>query len=103
MFLNNALCRLSLEEASSLFERNGIPCGRVNDLRGLFESQTVRELGLVEEMNGKRFVRSPIRTDKGEGVKIKEPPGLNEHGREILEEMGLSGAEVEEILFLSRK
>ena len=101
MFLNNALCRLSLEEASSLFERNGIPCGRVNDLRGLFESQTVRELGLVEEMNGKRFVRSPIRTDKG--VKIKEPPGLNEHGREILEEMGLSGAEVEEILFLSRK
>ena len=46
--LNSALSSLSLEEASQVLEEHRVPCGRVNDLEGMFEGRTARELELVE-------------------------------------------------------
>ena len=53
---------------------------------------------MVEEIGGKKFVRSPIRTHRDNMADLKEPPGLNEHGRAIMEELGLSDGEIEEIM-----
>lgn len=60
-----------------------MPCGRVNDLKGLFQGQTAKELKLVKEVEGKKFVRNPIRSNI-EGVDITLPPGLNDDGKSIL-------------------
>ena len=54
-----------------------MPCGRVNDLRSMFEGKTARELQLVERVGSKKFVRSPVRTNKNNMEKISSPPGLN--------------------------
>lgn len=61
--LNDALRKFTLEEVSSLLEEYKVPCGRVNDLKSMFEGKTAKELELVQQIGSKKFIRSPIRTD----------------------------------------
>ena len=72
--LNAALAEYTLQEASALLEEHRVPCGRVNDLKSMFEGKTAKELNLVEQIGTKKFIRSPIRTDKDKMAGLTEPP-----------------------------
>jgi crotonobetainyl-CoA:carnitine CoA-transferase CaiB-like acyl-CoA transferase len=67
-----------------------IPCGRVNDLNALFTGKTAAELELVKQVGSQRFVRSPISSPQTSMEAITSPPSLNQHGNEILTELGFS-------------
>ena len=67
-----------------MLETAKIPCGRVNDLHALFNGQTAAELDLVKQVGTQRFVRSPISSPQTPMETITSPPGLNQHGNEIL-------------------
>jgi crotonobetainyl-CoA:carnitine CoA-transferase CaiB-like acyl-CoA transferase len=74
----------------SKLEKAKIPCGRVNDLEALFTGQTAQELQLVKEVGNQKYVRSPITSPQTSLQSITSPPTLNQHGNEILTELGFS-------------
>ena len=78
------MAEFTLEEASTILEDYKVPCGRVNDLKSMFEGKTAKELKLVEKIGTKQFIRSPIRTDKDNMAKLTEPPKLNQQGHELM-------------------
>lgn len=75
--LNEALSEYTMEQAIDLLERNKVPCGRVNDIKSLFEGKTAKELELVTNVEGKRFVRSPIRAGENIISEIQVPPKID--------------------------
>lgn len=95
--LNARLSQMTVEEVVEALERHKVPCGRVNDLHSLFTSQTASELGLVEQVGTQRFVRSPIRTDRDNMAPLTPPPALNQDGRDIMRELGLSEEQMQEV------
>jgi crotonobetainyl-CoA:carnitine CoA-transferase CaiB-like acyl-CoA transferase len=66
-----------------------VPCGKVNSISEAFTSPLGRSLDLVHEVDGVKYVRSPIRYE-GEQVEKRAPPKLNEHAGEILKGIGYS-------------
>lgn len=42
--LNAVLSKYELGEVSELLEKNKVPCGRVNDLKSMFEGKIAKEL-----------------------------------------------------------
>lgn len=75
--LNEALAEYTMEQAIDLLERNKVPCGRVNDIKSLFEGKTAKELELVTNVSGKRFVRCPIRASENVINDVQVPPKIN--------------------------
>ena len=73
------MLRFDSEEVIKRLEGCKVPCGRVNDLRSMFEGQIAKELGLVCQVGGSKFVRSPVRTNKENMAEMTVPPDLNEH------------------------
>lgn len=88
--LNEALAEYTMEQAIEILERNKVPCGRVNDIKSLFEGKTAKELELVTTVEGKRFVRSPIRASEKIISDIEVPPKIDENGEDLLEGLGFS-------------
>ncbi len=78
----------------------GVPCGRVNDFKEVFEHPQMVARGVVRDVDHPRLgamkiVRNPILFDR-DGPDIARPsPMLGEHGAEILGELGYSASEIE--------
>jgi formyl-CoA transferase len=76
------------------FERSEIPCGPINDLDQVFAMSTVKERGMLIEMEhptiGKLpLVGSPLKMSDTP-VEYKSPPPLmGEHTQQVLAELGL--------------
>ena len=81
--------------------REGVPCGPVNDLRGVFDDPQVRERGMRIEMphplaatGTVALIGNPITSSAGVVAYERAPPLLGEHTDEILQELlGLDAAE----------
>lgn len=71
-----------------------VPCGKVNSLSDCFNGQLSKQLGLIQETDEVKYVRSPIRHD-GEKAKNSRPPKLNEHGRSIMRDLDFSEGEID--------
>ena len=80
----------------------GVPCGRLNNFKEVFEHPQVVARGMVEEVEhprlGKmRVARNPILFDH-DGPEIARPcPMLGEHSEEILCELGYAPMEIQEL------
>lgn len=96
--------RLTLEPAEhwvELLRRTGIPCGPINNYLEAFSSEQVQALNLIQQVERNDhstlpLVRGPISIN-GEAPRVASaPPLLGEHSEEVLREIGLSPAEIED-------
>jgi crotonobetainyl-CoA:carnitine CoA-transferase CaiB-like acyl-CoA transferase len=83
----------------------GVPCGEINTIDKVFESQQVQHLGIARDMvsterGPTQIVGQPIIMSSSKSEIRKPPPLAGEHSEEILEEFGYGS---EEIAALSEK
>ncbi|MFL4476236.1 CaiB/BaiF CoA transferase family protein [Paeniglutamicibacter sp. MACA_103] len=81
----------------------GVPWGPINTLEQVFEHPQVkhRQLRLDAEHADHGtipMVRNPLTTVSPSGREIQPPPGRGEHSRTVLEELGMSHEEIDELL-----
>jgi crotonobetainyl-CoA:carnitine CoA-transferase CaiB-like acyl-CoA transferase len=92
--------RFQLAPVSAWVERRtaaGSPACRVQDLPDAMESTVAAERALLVG----NFLRTPV--DTGTRPAFRPPPRLGEHSHEVLEEVGLTNQEINELLACSKR
>ena len=82
-----------------LFEREGIPCGPVNDYAQVFNDPQVRARGMVVDvehpvLGPMKTLGSPIKMSETPPDATRRAPLLGEHTREVLLEAGCTEEEI---------
>jgi crotonobetainyl-CoA:carnitine CoA-transferase CaiB-like acyl-CoA transferase len=101
--LRERLAVHSTRELSDLFERNGLPFAPITKPQELFDDPHLNATGALAplELPDGRATRVPLLplTLAGQrpGVRL-QPPKLNEHGPELLRELGYAEADIERLL-----
>jgi crotonobetainyl-CoA:carnitine CoA-transferase CaiB-like acyl-CoA transferase len=95
-----ALVGRSTAEWMTAFDRLEIPAGPVKTLREVMDDPHLRDVGFFRRMphptEGKLVVPDvPVRFADTSAAINRLPPRLGEHGREILQEVGLRADEIE--------
>ncbi|HEX7758602.1 MAG TPA: CoA transferase [Caulobacteraceae bacterium] len=72
----------------------GVPCGPINNIAQAVEDPQIHARGLLAEIDGRRFIRAPVRLSETPVAIRRGPARVGEHTREVLEEAGFSGAEI---------
>jgi glutaryl-CoA transferase len=75
-------------------EAGGVPCAQVNTMDAVFADPHVTSVGLVQEVDGVRLVRTPLRVDGTRARIRRPPPTLGEHTAEVLAALGLDTSTV---------
>jgi crotonobetainyl-CoA:carnitine CoA-transferase CaiB-like acyl-CoA transferase len=87
----------------TLFERNGLPCGPINNYAEVFADPQVRARDLVVETEHPRLGRirtlgAPVKMSVTPAVAGRRAPLLGEHTREVLGELGYDEAAIAAIV-----
>ncbi len=95
------LTRTSSEWAGLLLS-NDLPAGEINNLSRAFKSPQTKALGIVEEVDHPTagrlpLIRSPMRFSRTPATIDYPPPLLGEHTSEVLEGLGYSTQQQEEL------
>lgn len=89
------------EEWVERLERAGIPCGLVREFREVMEHPQLEHNHLVARIGSPvgviPTIGSPIVLD-GDRPELGPVPALGEHTREVLAELGLSAAEIDQLM-----
>jgi crotonobetainyl-CoA:carnitine CoA-transferase CaiB-like acyl-CoA transferase len=85
----------------------GVPCGRINDLAAVLADPQLRERGLFVDLphpvlGSVRAIGSPLHLSDTPPVMRRAAPLLGEHTREVLAEAGMSGAEIDAVVAVTR-
>ncbi|MBO77752.1 MAG: hypothetical protein CME17_09980 [Gemmatimonadetes bacterium] len=83
-------------------QKFSVPCGAINDLADVFSDPQTLHREMVLEMAhptlGKiKQTGLPIKFSRTPGALDRHPPLLGEHNQEVLESLGYSAAEIEEL------
>ena len=81
------------------FNAGGVACGLINDVKGAFDEEQVRHLGMVKEVvsdhhGPQRLVGQPVQLERTPSTIARAAPKRGEHSEEILKEIGLDSAEL---------
>ncbi|HXZ49770.1 MAG TPA: CoA transferase [Usitatibacter sp.] len=79
--------------------REGVACGRINDVREVFEEPQVRHLGIVKTVVSKhlgeqRLVGQPVTLERTPSTLARATPRRGEHTEEVLAEIGYAPADL---------
>lgn len=93
--------RLAAHDCSHWIERfndGGVACGRIDNLREVFEQPQVQHLGLVKEVVSphhgvQRLVGQPVQLERTPSTIARAAPRRGEHTAEVLAELGLGADE----------
>jgi crotonobetainyl-CoA:carnitine CoA-transferase CaiB-like acyl-CoA transferase len=79
-------------------EANGVPAGPLNNIAQAWDDPQIKARGLLAEVAGRRFVRTPIKLHDTPVALTRGPAEVGEHTREVLAEGGWSEAEIEALI-----
>ena len=92
---------LAAEETETWVQRlkaKGVPSGPINTIDQALADPQVAARGLLAETEGRRFVRAPIGLSKTPVTVRSGPPPLGRDSRAVLEEAGLTAAEIDSLV-----
>ena len=86
----------------TLLEAAGVPCGPINNLQEVFENEQVISRGIEMRVphptaGTMKLVASPMRLSKTPVEVRMPPPLLGQHTDEVLHELGMSAAQINEL------
>ncbi|HYW04426.1 MAG TPA: CoA transferase [Gammaproteobacteria bacterium] len=76
----------------------GIPAGPINDIGGALEDPQVRARGMLAEVDGRRFVRTPVKMSRTPVRLRRGPAEVGQDTRAVLEEAGFAPDEIRTLL-----
>ena len=79
-------------------EAVGVPAGPLNDIAQAWDDPQVKARGLMAEVDGRRFVRTPIKMSATPVAVAHGPAEVGQHTRQVLNEAGYSEAEIDALL-----
>ena len=79
-------------------EAKGVPAGPLNDLAQAWDDPQVKARGLLTEVDGRRFVRTPIKLHETPVALTRGPAEVGEHTREVLAEAGFAADHIEALI-----
>lgn len=79
-------------------EAKGVPAGPLNTIAQAWDDPQVKARGLLAEVAGRRFVRTPIKLHDTPVTVRSGPAEVGEHTRQVLAEAGFSAAEIEALI-----
>ena len=77
-----------------MLEKAGIPAGPINTISQALNDIQAQHRAMVRMIAGTPLVGSPIRLDGARADSDLPPPALGEHTAEVLQEIGISAAEI---------
>ncbi len=79
-------------------EAQGVPAGPLNTIAQAWDDPQVKARGLLAQVAGRRFVRTPIKLH-GTPVEVRTGPAeVGQHTREVLAEAGFSSTDIEALI-----
>jgi len=86
-----------------MFSEAGVPSGRINNVKEMFEDPQVQHLGIAQEIETKAFgatqmLGQPVTLSRTPSKLVRRPPERGEHTAEVLTEFGFSADEIEDLV-----
>jgi crotonobetainyl-CoA:carnitine CoA-transferase CaiB-like acyl-CoA transferase len=75
-----------------------VPAGPLNTIAEAWDDPQVKARGLLAEVAGRRFVRTPIKLHETPVALRRGPAEVGEHTREVLAEAGFPAAEIDALI-----
>jgi formyl-CoA transferase len=79
-------------------EAKGVPAGPLNNIAQAWDDPQIKARGLLAEVDGRRFVRTPIKLHDTPVTLTRGPAEVGEHTREVLAQGGWPDAEIEALI-----
>jgi len=79
-------------------EAQGVPAGPLNTIAQAWDDPQVKARGLLAEVDGRRFARTPIKFHRTPAGVRSGPPDVGQHTRDVLGEAGYSETEIEALI-----
>jgi crotonobetainyl-CoA:carnitine CoA-transferase CaiB-like acyl-CoA transferase len=79
-------------------EAAGVPAGPLNDLAQAWDDPQIKARGMLAEVGGRRFVRTPIKLHDTPVALTRGPAEIGEHTREVLAEAGFASDDIEALI-----
>ncbi len=97
--INERLAHQARSHWIERFNRDGVACGHINDMREVFAEPQVQHLGLVQEvvserLGPQRLVGQPMTLQRTPSTLARAAPRRGEHTEEVLGELGLASADI---------
>ena len=96
--INERLAHQDRDHWIERFNKDGVACGHINDMSGVFAEPQVQHLGLVQDvvsarLGPQRHVGQPVVLERTPSTMARAAPLRGEHTEEVLGELGF-GADV---------
>jgi crotonobetainyl-CoA:carnitine CoA-transferase CaiB-like acyl-CoA transferase len=95
--IGGVLAAMTREEIVAMLDGADVPCGPINTIPEVFADPQVRHRRMRRDIGAVPQVASPLRFAEAPLAYEKPPPGLGEHTGEILGELGIGAAQVEQL------
>jgi formyl-CoA transferase len=80
----------------------GVPCGRINNVKEMFEDPQVQHLKIAQNIETTPFgatqmLGQPVTLSRTPSSLVQRPPERGEHTSEVLNDLGFSAEQIEDL------